>query len=234
MNSLPKHIGDIWRNNVVLAQLLSLSPILAISQTAIKGIALALCSSLVLLLATLITLSIQKHIRSSLRFIWILFVTASLTTLLDTVLQLVVYPLHQELGIYVPLISCNLAIILFLEHLFQSDKRLSHYEILRSTGKVIVGLTIAITVFSALRELLAYGTVFRDLYLITANASDPVDIALYSRDKQFFGFALTQPGAFILLGLMIALTQWLKQKFPSSQQTQPVKPVVRARVTGKL
>lgn len=228
--------SNFWTQNTVLVQLLSLSPMLAISQTAIKGITIAVCISSVAILATMTNRLLHSHIRPSLHFIWILFLVGSITSALELFLQILFLPLHRELGIYVPLISCNLALLIHLEHQYQLGSKAAYSLLLTRSVAMAAGLISAMGVFAGLRELLVFGTLFRDLDLLTSSVGIPLDLASHSRDNQVFSFGLLQPGAFIMLALAIALQRWIGQRFvkPRSKQPQAVERITRARVTGKL
>jgi electron transport complex protein RnfE len=228
--------ADVWSHNIVLVQLLSLSPLLAISQSAIKGLSIAIFTSIVAVLAVTTTRLLHNAIRPSLHFIWMLFLVASITTVLELAFQLTFMPLYRELGIYVPLASCNLALLIHLEQQYQLGGRASYRLLLSRSALMAIGLILALGVFSGIRELLIFGTIFRDLDLLTTNAGIPVDAALNSQSNQVFSFGLLQPGAFILLALLIAAKRWLDQHLikPGSVYSQPIEKVSRARVTGKL
>ncbi len=225
-----------WNNNVVLVQLLSLTPMLAISQTAVKGITVAICTSAVALVAVILNRLLYSYIKPSLQFIWILFLVGSLTTALELLMQLAFFPLYRELGIYVPLISCNLALLIHLQQQHLAAQEISYLMLLKRSARMAAGLILALGVFSSLRELIAFGTLFRDLELLTSNAGIPIDAALYSRSNQILSFGLLQPGAFILFALALAAHRWLDKNFTksSTQLNLPQEKVTRARVTGKI
>jgi Na+-translocating ferredoxin:NAD+ oxidoreductase subunit E len=228
--------SSVWSNNIVLVQLLSLTPMLAISQSAIKGIAVALCTSAVAIIAVIINRLLHSYIKPSLHFIWILFLVGSITTMLELLLQLTFFPLYRELGVYIPLISCNLALLIHLQQQYQFGNEMSYTRLLKRSVLMVAGLILALGVFSSLREILVFGTLFRDLELLTSNAGIPVDSALNSRTNQVLTFGLLQPGAFILFALALALHRWIDEKFakPDAESKLNIEKVTRARVTGKI
>ena len=228
--------ANLWTNNIVLVQLLSLTPMLAVSQSAIKGLAIGICTSAVAIAAVLINRLLHNSIRPSLHFMWSLFLVGSLTTALELILQFSLLPLHRELGIYLPLASCNMALLIHLEQQYQLGNKVQYRLLLKQSLLMAAGLILALGLFSSLRELLVFGTLFRDAELLTSSAGIAIDNALNSRDEQFFSFGLLQPGAFILLAFVIASKRWLDQNFfkPRTSITGPIEKVPRARVTGKL
>jgi electron transport complex protein RnfE len=228
--------ANFWTNNVVLVQLLSLSPMLAVSQSAIKGVSIAAFTAIVAVLAVVVNRLLHTAIKPSLHFIWILFLVASITTVLELMFQLTFMPLYRELGVYVPLASCNLALLIHLEQQYQLGDRVSYRLLLTRSALMAAGLIFAMGVFAGIREFLVFGAIFRDLDLLITETGIPVDTALNSQSNQVFSFGLLQPGAFILLALIIAAKRWLDQHLPmaESANSQPIDKVTRARVTGKL
>jgi Na+-translocating ferredoxin:NAD+ oxidoreductase RnfE subunit len=228
--------ANFWSNNVVLVQLLSLSPVLAVSQTAIKGFTIAVFTSVVALIAVLINRMLHSKIKPSLHFIWSLFLVGSITTILELLLQLTFMPLSRELGIYLALASCNLALLLHLEQQYQLGSEVSYQLLLSRSLLFAAGLILAIGVFASLREVIVFGSIFSDLDLLTSKVGMPNDTALNTRENQIFSFGLLQPGAFIVLALVIAGKRWLDQSIlkPKNQPSEPVEKITRARVTGKL
>lgn len=232
-SSLP---APIWIRNPMLTQLLGLSPLLALSTTATKGLVLGFISALVCLSAVSINALAHTKVRPAWRFVWYLFLTSSLTTGIDLILQLTRLPLHGELGYYLPLIACNFAILVYLETRNNDLIDASHSYSLASTFSYCAGIILALTLFSSFRELLIFGSIFRDWPLLTTIASNNIENAVYSSSEQLNPFAALQPGAFILLGLFLAAKKLIDNRFNLKDNKLPVKikEVERARVTGKL
>jgi len=209
---------------------------LAMSHTAIKGISLAVFTSAVAIIAVIINRALHSKIKPSLHFIWSLFLVGSITTILELLFQLSFMPLYRELGIYVPLASCNLALLIHLQQQYQRGSTISYPKLLRHSLAMTAGLIIAMGLFASLREIVVFGTLFRDIQLLTSLTGIPIDAALNTRDNQLFSFGLLQPGAFILLALLIAAKRGLEQHFSlfTAEQSQPIEKVARARVTGKI
>lgn len=220
----------IWHNNPVLVQLLGLSPLLAISTSVVNGVALGLATSAVLLLASVTIAASRNLFSQKWRFVFFLFVLAVYTTLIDIFLQRFYYPLYRELGIYVPLICCNLAVLLHLE---THAQRSSAITALRSASITAAGYLLAIIGFAAVRELIIRGQVGSDWSLLIPQ---PLTVSAGSGLTQLpdlIPFARLAPTAFILLGLLLALRNAL-QPATTAATEQDFTPVTRARVTGKI
>jgi electron transport complex protein RnfE len=220
----------------VLSQLLGLSPLLAISTTATKGVVFGLVSAALCIAAVTINSFFHTRIKATWRFSWYLFLTASLTTAIDLVLQLTRLPLHGELGYYLPLLACNFAILVHLETRYEDRRTGTPFLSFRSSLSYSAGIIIALTLFSCLRELLIFGSVFRDWPLLKATANSNIENAAYSSSEQLIPFASLTPGAFILLGLFLAAKRVIDKRFnlEGKEIQLEINKVERARVTGKL
>lgn len=228
--------APIWTQNPVLTQLLGLSPLLAVSSTATKGFSLGILSALLCLSAVIINRLLHSYIRPAWRFVWYLFLLATLTTVIDLALQLTLLPLYLELGYYLPLMACNFAILVHLETKNNELNNTANRSYLLSTLSYCLGLFLAMALFSCLRELLIFGSIFKDWSELILTASDSTNNAAYSSSMQAVSFAFLQPGAFILLGLLLAAKQLIDSHLDlqGQQPNQEIKKVKRARVTGKI
>jgi electron transport complex protein RnfE len=234
---LPSSLSaPIWVRNPVLSQLLGLSPLLAISTTATKGVVFGLISAILCIAAVTINSFFHTRIKSTWRFVWYLFLTASLTTAIDLILHLTRLPLHGELGYYLPLLACNFTILVHLEIRYQDRSAVTPCLSFKSSLSYSVGIMLALSLFSCMRELLIFGTVFRDWSLLKAAANSNIENVVYSSSEQLIPFASLPPGAFILLGLILASKKVIDKHFNlEDKETQrEINKVERARVTGKL
>ena len=224
--------GLLWENNPALVQLLGLSPLLAISTTLSYGIGLGVATLCVCVFSCFTTSILRAFIPHKWRLVWFMVILASYTTVIDVLAQLFFYPLYIRLGIYVPLICCNAAILLRMETVAIHKPWL---EATADAFKIGIGFLFALTLFSACREILITGSLLSNWQiLLPSNYASP---ALTSTNtERFFRFANTQAGAFILLGLIIAAINLLSSFKRSNidKNSDAIVPAKRARVTGRL
>lgn len=220
----------IWRHNPVLVQLLGLSPVLAVSTTLVNGIALGVAAASVLLLSCITVSLLKKRINYTWRFTVYLLIMASYTTALNILMQCFYLPLHQQLGIYVPLICCNIAILVHLE-VHASRQRCT--AAIADALKAGIGYFLGIAVLAAARELLTTGSLFHDWQLLLPSAQSTQSS---TEIPQLFGFASTPAMALIMLGLLIALKNFADAKLGlgAVEGSTSVRPIERVRVTGKI
>ena len=219
----------------MLVQLLGLSPVLAVSTTVIKGTGLGVATLIVIVLSCM-TVSIAKtYINATWRFFWYLFIIAAYTTILDVLMQWYYLPLHKELGIYVPLIACNFAILVQLEvKAYESTWNLAVSDATKSG----LGFLLTILLLAALREFIATGSILNDLQLLVPSPLLAVNDSAVLTTAEFFRFSELQPAALILLGLIVGFKNFIDSRFArlrehEPEQVKPVKRVKRARVTTR-
>ena len=221
-------VNSIWKNNPVFVQLLGLTPILAVSTSVVIGLALALITSIVFFISALIISSVRPFINESWRFLTYLVVLACITTLAELVLQIVWFQLYLDLGIYLPLICCNAILLIQLE---RQQELHSPVTVLTSSASVMGGFLLSMVLISSIRELLGNGSLFNNWQLlIPANTS----LVLNESGGDLLDFVLLQPGALLIMGLLLAAKNYLTENlFEAEIPVQP-QPTKRARVTGKL
>lgn len=220
----------IWHRNPALVQLLGLSPLLAISTAVVNGIAIGLATTAVLLLASLTIAACRNLFTQKWRFVFFLFVLAVYTTLVDILLQRFYYPLYRELGIYVPLICCNLAVLVNLD---THAQRSSVTTALRHAFVTAAGYLLAIVGFAAVRELIIRGQIGSDWALLVPNSLAATAGSGLTQLPDLIPFARLAPAAFILLGVLLALRNALPPLNKATTEQEFVR-VTRARVTGKI
>ncbi len=101
----------LWRNNPGLVQLLGLCPLLAVTGTLINGLGLGIATTLVLVGSNLIVSLIRNVVRPEIRIPVFVLVIASLVTAVELGMQAWFHDLYRVLGIFIPLIVTNCAII---------------------------------------------------------------------------------------------------------------------------
>jgi electron transport complex protein RnfE len=225
--------GMVWENNPVLIQLLGLSPVLAVSSTLAYGIGLGVATFFVCVLSCFTASVLKGTIPHKWRLIWTMLILASYTTIVEIICQLYFYPLFLRLGVYLPLICCNVAILIRME----TVARQSPWSVATlDAAKTGFGFLIALCLLAFCRELLVSGTIFANWQLLFPSSSELSTNTSNLNDIHFFRFANTQAGVLVLLGLLVALLNSLSQLTNSNvlDESEKLVPAKRARVTGRL
>ncbi|HBH05264.1 MAG TPA: electron transport complex subunit RsxE [Flavobacteriales bacterium] len=186
-------LKGIIKENPVLVLLLGLCPALGVTSTAINGMGMGLATMFVLLLSNLVVSLIKNLIAPKVRIPALIVIIASFVTVVDLTMAAYLPTLHAQLGLFIPLIVVN-CLVLGRAEAFASKQNISA-SLIDGIG-MGVGFTLALTVLGAIRELLGSLSIF-GIKLIDADGMIVFILA---------------PGAFIGLGLMIALMNFLQNR----------------------
>lgn len=201
-------IDGVWKNNGALVQLLGLCPLLAVSNSVTNALGLGLATMFVLI-CTNITISLFRKITPhDIRIPIYVMVIATVVTAVQLLMNAFAFPIYQSLGIFIPLIVTNCIVIGRAEAYASKNKVvLSAFDGF-STG---LGMAFSLVILGALRELLGKGTLFDGLDLLLGDWAKALKIDVLHLD---FGllFAVLPPGAFIGLGLVLAVKNIIDKK----------------------
>ncbi|HGX92162.1 MAG TPA: electron transport complex subunit RsxE, partial [Candidatus Tenderia sp.] len=101
----------LWHNNVALVQMLGLCPLLAVTATTVNGLGLGIATTLTLILSSVIVSLIRDYVSSDVRIPVFVLVIASVVTAIELAMNAYFHELYKVLGIFVPLIVTNCAIL---------------------------------------------------------------------------------------------------------------------------
>jgi electron transport complex protein RnfE len=193
--------SGLWTNNVALVQLLGLCPLLAVTGTIINGLGLGIATLITLVLSNSIVSLIRPWLKSEIRIPIFVLIIASIVTTIELVMNAWFHELYLVLGIFIPLIVTNCSIIARAEA-FASKNNLVDSAL---DGFMMgLGFTLVLIVLGGMRELIGFGTLFANAQLMFGDLGHSMTITL-SEDYPGFLLAVLPPGAFIGLGLLIAL-----------------------------
>ena len=212
--------NGIWKQNTGLVQLLGLCPILAVSTTFVNGVSLALATILVMSLASGMVASVRSFIPREVRIPVFILIIASLVTMVDLAMNAWLHELYRVLGIFIPLIVVNCIVLARVEAFAAKNTPL----VAAWDGAMMgVGMVVAIAVLGGLREIIGTGLLFSGIEMVIPGAQ-----ALQLLPEHYPGFlvAILPPGAFLVLGFMIAGRNWLDAR--AARRVPPVQPVVQA------
>jgi len=202
MTSTSQILKDgFWNNNTALVQLLGLCPLLAVTSTFINGLGLGIATTMVIIGSNVLVSLIRNLVSREIRIPVFVLIIASLVTAVEMSLNAWFHPLYKTLGIFIPLIVTNCAIIGRAEA-FASKHHVWHSFI---DGLAMgLGFTIILIILGTLREIIGMGTLFANAHLMFGETARNLTIS-FSDDYPGFLLAVLPPGAFIGLGLLIAL-----------------------------
>jgi electron transport complex protein RnfE len=217
-------LDGLWHNNPGLVQLLGLCPLLAITGTVVNGLGLGLATTATLLVSNMTVSLIRRWLRPEIRIAVFVLVIASVVSAIELVMKAYFHELYGVLGIFIPLIVTNCAIIARAEAFaFRTDVPRACIDGL-AMG---IGFTLVLITLGGVREMLGHGTLFGQAELMFGPAARAISLTVLE-DYRGFLLAVLPPGAFIGLGLLLALKNVIDReldkreaaKAPTAQATE--------------
>ncbi|TRZ91096.1 MAG: electron transport complex subunit E [Rhodocyclaceae bacterium] len=195
--------NGIWKQNTILVQVLGLCPLLAVSTNFVNAVSLGLATVIVMLLSNLAISALRALIPYEIRIPVFILIIAALVTVIDLAFNAFLHDLYLVLGIFIPLIVTNCIVLARVEAFAaKNGLRASTLDGL-AMG---VGFVWVIGLFGAVRELIGQGTLFSGIEMIFPGLSG---LQILPLDYPGFLIAMLPPGAFFVLGLLIAGRNWL-------------------------
>jgi electron transport complex protein RnfE len=190
----------LWRNNVVLGQSLALCPLLAVTSNATNGLGLGLATMFVMVLANLITSLMKSTVTRAIRIPVNILLIATLVTVTDLLLNAYLHDLHKVLGLFIPLIVTNCAILGRVESFASRNSVIPAMADGLAMG---FGFTLVLTGMGAIRELLGSGTLFANASLLLGPHFEFLEVTVIP-DYRGFLIMILPPGGFMILSFILA------------------------------
>ena len=187
-------LNGILRENPVFALVLGMCPTLATTTSAINGMSMGLATTFVLVCSNVVISLLKNLIPDKVRIPAFIVVIATFVTMVQLLMQAYLPSIYDVLGLFIPLIVVN-CIVLGRAEAFAAKNTVG-LSALDGLGMGL-GFSLALTLIGAVRELLGTGCVF--------------GLNIYSETYGMLIFVLA-PGAFIVLGYLMALVQKLMKK----------------------
>jgi H+/Na+-translocating ferredoxin:NAD+ oxidoreductase subunit E len=190
----------LWDNNIVFAQSLALCPLLAVSGTASNGLGMGLATVFVMIASGLFISLLRSIISPQVRIPVFILIIATLVTLVDLWMNAWLHDLHKVLGLFIPLIVTNCAI-------------LGRAESFSSRNNVVpamfdglmmgLGFTLVLVMMGAVREILGSGTLFANAALLLGSWASFMELVIIPEYKGFL-LIILPPGGFLVMGFLFA------------------------------
>lgn len=190
----------LWDNNVALTQMLALCPLLAVTTGATNGLGMGLTTTAVLMASNTIVSAFRNLISPEVRIPVYVLLIASIVTLVDMGMNAWLHQLHKVLGLFIPLIVTNCAILGRAES-FAS--RQPPAAALLDGIMMGLGFTLVLVVLGACREVLGSGALFANAALLLGEPFHALEMTLVD-EYQGFLLMLLPPGGFLVLGFLLS------------------------------
>ena len=198
----------LWNNNTAFVQLLGLCPLLAITNTMVNSLGLGLATTLTLICSNVTVSAIRHWVRPEIRIPVFVLIIASIVTVIELSMNAWFHELYMILGIFIPLIVTNCAIIARAEA-FASKNSIPHAF---ADGLFMgLGFTFVLLLLGAMREAIGFGTLFQQIELMFGDGAKWLTITLFDHYRGYL-LAILPPGAFLGLGFLIAIKNMLDRR----------------------
>lgn len=190
----------LWGNNIVFSQSIGLCPLLAVTGTATNGLGMGLATTSVMVVCSALVAHTRALIPPEIRIPIFVVLIAMIVTLVDLVMNAWLHEMHKVLGLFIPLIVTNCAIL----------GRVESYASRQPVRKAALdglmmglGFTLALVLLGASREALGAGKVFADASSLLGSSFAWLETVLVDPYRGFLLMALP-PGGFLMLGFLLA------------------------------
>jgi len=192
-NKIKIFTNGLYKENAIFYQLLGMCPTLAVTTSAINGLGMGLATTAVLVLSNVVIALLRNFIPNKIRIPSFIVVIATFVTIIGMVMEGFIPVLYANLGIFIPLIVVNCLILGRAESFAYNNGAVDSF--LDGLGMGL-GFAIALTILGSVREILGAGSIF--------------GISLFSANFQPVLMMILPPGAFLALGILMAINNKYK------------------------
>jgi electron transport complex protein RnfE len=187
-------VKGLWRENPVFVQVLGMCPALAVTNSAVNGVAMGGATLFVLLMSSLLVSSLRRWIPKAVRISTYIIIIATFVTVADYVLQALSPAVHRELGAFISLIVVN-CIILGRQEAFASKNTVG--MALADAAGMGGGFALALVILGGAREVLGKGSLF--------------GVSLFGASYEPWVIMILPPGGFLMLGTILLVFAWVAE-----------------------
>lgn len=206
----------LWDNNIVFSQSIGLCPLLAVTGTATNGLGMGLATTAVMVVCSAMVSRTRLLIPPEIRIPIFVLLIAVVVTLVDMFMNAWLHELHKVLGLFIPLIVTNCAILGRVEA-FASRRSVTEATL---DGLMMgLGFTLALVVLGATREILGSGTLFANAALLMGDSFAWMETVVIKPYRGFLLMALP-PGGFLMLGFILAGKKVLDRRLQAKAQAE--------------
>ena len=225
--------NGLWTNNPALVQLLGLCPLLAVTGTVVNALGLGIATLAVLIGSNTIVSLIRNHVSDAVRLPVFVIIIAAFVTCAELLMKAYTYELYQILGIFIPLIVTNCAILGRAEA-FASKQTVA----MAAFDGLMMGLgfLFVLVLLGAIRELLGQGTLLVDMHLLFGAVAADWVMRPFG-DNYSLLIVVLPPGAFLVTGFLIAIKNAIdnaNKRRTDALKDAPIKGAKRIRTTGHI
>lgn len=206
----------LWNNNVAMSQMLALCPLLAVTTTATNGFGMGMATLVVMITANLVGSVFRDVTTPQVRIPTFIVLIASIVTLVDMYINAWLHELYKVLGLFIPLIVTNCAILGRVESFASKN---SPWPSLIDGLAMGLGFLWVLVVVGAFREILGSGTLFAHASLLLGESFKFLEITVIPEYKGIL-LLILPPGGFLVLGFLLALKRVIDRLIAEKQKAR--------------
>ncbi len=188
-------MNGILHENPIFIQMLGMCPTLAVTTSAINGIGMGLATAAVLVGSNVVISLFKNVIPSKIRIPSFIVVIATFVTIVGLLMKAFLPALDKALGLFIPLIVVNCVILARAESFASKNSVTQSFTDGAGMG---LGFTLALFILGSVREIFGAGSI--------------LGMTLFGASYQPALIMILPPGAFLALGLLLALYNWFVSK----------------------
>jgi electron transport complex protein RnfE len=218
----------VWNNNIVLSQMLALCPLLAVTSSATNGLGMGLATTFVLIISNMMISLVRDIITPEVRIPVFVLIIAAIVTVVDMVMNAWVHELYKVLGLFIPLIVTNCAILGRAESFASKNSiQLSIFDGLMMG----FGFIFSLVLLGSVREIIGSGTLFANASLLLGDGFKFLEIVIIDQYRGFL-LMILPPGGFLALGFILAAKKQINKVAEKNEQAISNNDVLNETVLG--
>ena len=215
-------LKGLWSNNPGLCQLLGLCPLLAITNSAINALGLAIATLVVVMFSSLVISILRRCIFREVRIPLYVVLIATLVTVVRFYVEAYFPDLYDSLGIYLSLIVTNCVIMGRAEAFAGRNNPLRSLADALGSG---LGFGLVLFVLGCIREIIGSGTLFAGAYSLLGPIGENLECHILTSDYTLL-IGILPPGGFFALAMLIALKNaWAMHKRNKIENSLKIKSI---------
>ncbi|WP_317933256.1 electron transport complex subunit E [Halioxenophilus sp. WMMB6] len=196
----PLFSEGLWNNNVAMSQMLALCPLLAVTTSATNGFGMGMATLVVMIASNLVSSIFRDFTTPQVRIPTFIVLIASIVTMVDMWINAWLHELYKVLGLFIPLIVTNCAILGRVEAFASKNSPLPSIVDGLAMG---LGFLWVLVVVGGFREVLGSGTLFAHASLLFGDSFHWMELTIIPEYKGILLLVLP-PGGFLVLGFLLA------------------------------
>ncbi|MEY3221031.1 MAG: hypothetical protein RIT27_2388 [Pseudomonadota bacterium] len=211
-----------WNNNVVLAQNIALCPLLAVTSTATNGLGMGLATTAVLIASNVAISLVRSFIPNEVRIPAFIVLIATIVTLVDMSMNAWVHELYKVLGLFIPLIVVNCAVLARAESFASQNPLLPSIVDGLFMG---IGFTLGLVLLGIMREIIGSGTLFSGASLLLGQNFAFLEMTIIPQYKGML-LMMLPAGGFVAMGFLIAGKRLIDRRAAQKEKVASSEPVI--------